>query len=52
MNPDLTPSKIGDSFLMTGLVPNASQNAMNQRNISTELQNRESGKPTNNLCSI
>ncbi|XP_078320236.1 uncharacterized protein LOC144621290 [Crassostrea virginica] len=42
MNPDSTPSKISDSFLM---VPNASMNAMNERNVSTELQNHESDKP-------
>lgn len=49
MNPDSTPSKISDSFLM---VPNASMNAMNERNVSTELQNHESGKPTDYICSI
>ena len=46
MNPDATPSQISDSFLM---VPNASKNAMNERNVSTELQNHESGKPSSIL---
>mgnify|MGYP003692276793 CR=1 FL=1 len=49
MNPDSTPSKLSDSFLM---VPNASRKAMNERNLSMELQNHESGKPTDYICSI